>query len=412
MKFFRPSKRYTTLAIYACAVLAIAMLVVAAAMNLSTVVSWIGSLWRIVTPVFFGFVFAYILNPLVRVFEKLFRKIHSFAFKRLLSIFLTYIVVSAVILVFVFVIIPLLMGDTQALSERLRVFIADGLSRLTTFIKGLGFEITSETIQTILDQYWNRIVVYLTSLGASIVTFSYQLIVAAALSGAFIYHKEHIRACIRQGMAAVFPAKACVYTERIAFYANAAFGNYLVGKIFESIIVGALNTLFYYIFGVPYPILISLIMTITDLIPVIGPWIGGIPCALLICTSDPWRVIVFVIVSLAIQQLDANIIGPKVIGDAVGLNGMWILISIAVGGGLFGIPGMLLSAPVFSTFYMIIRDFTDHRLRAKGHPTDTAVYKDLFASRAPHKSHRVRFPFLHHKKKPEATHEEEGEDGR
>lgn len=412
MKFFRPSKRYTTLAIYACAVLAIAMLVVAAAMNLSTIAAWLNSFWRIVTPVFFGFVFAYILNPLVRVFEKLFRKIESFALKRLLAIFLTYIVVSAIVLVFVFVIIPLLMGDTQALGERLRTFIAEGLSQLTSFIKGLGFEITSDTIQTIIDQYWNRILLYLTTLGASILTFSYQLIIGAALSGAFIYHKEHIRACIRQGLAATLPPKACIYTERAAFYANTAFSNYLVGKIFESIIVGALNTIFYYVFGVPYPILISIIMTVTDLIPVIGPWIGGIPCALLICTSDPWRVIVFVIVSLAIQQLDANIVGPKVIGDAVGLNGMWILISIAIGGGLFGIPGMLLSAPVFSTFYMIIRDFTNHRLAAKGHPTDTASYKDLFASRAPHKSHRVRFPFLHHKKRQESSQAEDGEEGR
>ncbi|MBQ8907207.1 MAG: AI-2E family transporter [Clostridia bacterium] len=409
MKFFRPSKRYTTLAIYACAVLAIAMLVIAAAMNLSTVLSWFDSLWRIITPVLFGFVFAYILNPLVRVFERLLRKLHSHGIRRLLSIFLTFFVVVAVVVLFIFVIVPLLVGDSQALGERLRIFIADGLNWVTTFVKGLGFEITSDTIQSMLEQYWNRIVSYLSAFGAGLVTFSYQFIIAAALSGAFIYHKEHIRACLRQGLVALFPPKVCVYTEKVASYANAAFGNYLVGKIFESIIVGTLNTIFYYVFGIPYPMLISIIMTVTDLIPVVGPWIGGIPCALLICTSDPWRVIVFVLVSLAIQQLDANFIGPKVIGDAVGLNGMWIIISIAIGGGLFGIPGMLLSAPVFSTFYMLIRDFANNRLQAKGHPTDTKLYKDLFASRAPHKAHRMRFPFLHHKKKQDAPSDDSEE---
>ncbi|MBP3436710.1 MAG: AI-2E family transporter [Clostridia bacterium] len=408
MKFFRPSRRYTTVAIYACAVSALAMLVVAAVMNISVLTSWLQKIGRILTPVLLGFLFAYILNPLVKLFEKLLTKMKMkrSSLRRFAAILLTLVLLSLVLFLFVYVIVPLVIGDTKILGQRLHIFATNGLAALTEWVKNLGFEITIDTFRTVLEQYWNRIVAYMTSFGAGLLTFSYQFIIGVALSAPIIYHKEHIRACVRQFMAAIFPAKACVYVERVADYTNTAFSKYLVGKIFEAAIVGVLNTVFYYIFGVPYPMIIAIIMTVTDLIPAIGPWLGGIPCALLICTADPWRVIAFVLVSLVIQQVDANLVAPKILGEAVGLNGMWILISISIGGGLFGIPGMLLSVPVFSVFYMILRDFANARLAKKGHTTDTAVYKDLFASRASHRGRRVFFPFLRRKKHLEHNDDE------
>ena len=200
----------------------------------------------------------------------------------------------------------------------------------------------------------------------------------------------------------------------MAFYSNRVFGKYLVGKIVECTIVGMiyliiLSALNYFIKGaIPYPFLITMVMTITNFVPIIGAFLGGIPCGILILTGDkPFMVIWFAILVLAIEQLDGNLIFPKVIGSIIDLRAVWIMVAVALFGGMFGVVGMFLSPPLFSIIYMLLRDFSNHRLAKKGMVTDTDYYTDRFASTAPPRKRR----FKHHFHIGENEREETNTDG-
>ena len=126
----------------------------------------------------------------------------------------------------------------------------------------------------------------------------------------------------------------------------------------------------------PYAMLVSVVCGVTNLIPFFGPFIGAIPCGVIILLVDPIKVIWFGIYVLVLQQMDGNVIKPLLFGETVGLPAIWVLIAIIVSGGLFGIPGMLLGVPVFAVLYMLAADFVAARLKKKDMPTDTDRFYD------------------------------------
>jgi predicted PurR-regulated permease PerM len=158
------------------------------------------------------------------------------------------------------------------------------------------------------------------------------------------------------------------------------FGKYIIGKIAETMIICVIYIVVLVIVDMPYAFLVAAIMTVTNLIPVIGAYIGGIPCALIICTVDPKMLLVFLIVFVGIEQVNSNIIIPKVLGSILGLRGVWIMLAVALFGSLFGIWGMFLSAPVFSILYALIRDAVNAKLQRQGDSVCTSNYTDMFAS--------------------------------
>ena len=131
------------------------------------------------------------------------------------------------------------------------------------------------------------------------------------------------------------------------------------------------------IIGLPYPLLISAIIGITNIIPFFGPFIGAIPSAIIILTVDPLQAVYFAIMILVIQQLDGNIIGPKILGGTVGLPSFWIMFAIIIGGGLFGFVGMVLGVPVFAIIYYYFRRHIEFKLNEKNMPSDTKAYQNF-----------------------------------
>lgn len=162
-----------------------------------------------------------------------------------------------------------------------------------------------------------------------------------------------------------------------AHYANRTFGKFINGKLIDSLIIGVLCFLFMAAVKWPYAMLISVIVGVTNIIPFFGPFIGAIPSALLILMVDPVTCVYFLLFILALQQLDGNVIGPKILGGSTGIPSFWIMFAILVGGGLFGFTGMVLGIPCFACIYAYIAYKVDSRLVEKHLPTDMEIYRSM-----------------------------------
>lgn len=158
---------------------------------------------------------------------------------------------------------------------------------------------------------------------------------------------------------------------------NEIFGGFIIGKLIDSAIIGVLCFIGLSILNMPYALLVSVIVGVTNVIPFFGPYIGAIPSAVLIMLADPRKGLYFILFILVLQQIDGNIIGPKILGDSTGLSAFWVVFSILLGGGLFGFVGMILGVPTFAVIYYVINMLINHRLEVKKLPTETECYDKL-----------------------------------
>ena len=163
----------------------------------------------------------------------------------------------------------------------------------------------------------------------------------------------------------VRPRWAQLITEEVK-YADKMFGGFINGKIMDSAIIGVLCYIACLIFKFPSALLVSVIIGVTNVIPFFGPFIGAVPATLLILIQSPIKALWFVLFVLVLQQLDGNVIGPKILGSSIGISALWILFSIVVGGDLFGLVGMVVGVPLFATFYGLAREFVHYMLDKRG----------------------------------------------
>ena len=155
---------------------------------------------------------------------------------------------------------------------------------------------------------------------------------------------------------------------------NLVFNNFLFGKLLDSLIIGVLCYLGMLPWKIPYAVLISSIVGITNIIPYFGPFIGAVPCTIILLLENPTKALIFTIFILILQQIDGNIIGPKVLGETIGLNSFWVMFSIILFGGLFGVVGMFLGVPIFAAFYVFFKRMIEDKLAKKAMPTETSAY--------------------------------------
>ena len=146
---------------------------------------------------------------------------------------------------------------------------------------------------------------------------------------------------------------------------NSIFGGFIIGKIIDSAIIGVLCFIGVSLLNMPYALLVSVFVGVTNVIPYFGPFIGAIPSAILIMIVDPMKGLYFIIFILLLQQLDGNIIGPTILGDSTGLSAFWVLFSILLFGGLFGVVGMIIGVPTFAVFYYVVKLFITQKLEEK-----------------------------------------------
>lgn len=192
-----------------------------------------------------------------------------------------------------------------------------------------------------------------------------------------LIEKDHFKGIFKKALYAFFPTRAANSILKTARKSDKIFGGFIVGKIIDSIIIGILTYIVLLIFRIPYPVLVSVIVGVTNVIPFFGPYIGAIPSTLLVLLASPIKALYFIIILIVIQQIDGNIIGPKILGNSTGLSSFWVVFAIMLFGGVFGFWGMLFGVPVFGVIYFIIDNISEYFLKKKNMPLHSEHYNDI-----------------------------------
>ncbi len=390
-----PDKRLVTWII----VYAVVFFLIVALSNLSAINSFLAKVLDILAPVLLGLCIAYLINPLFRIFERrVFYRVRPASLRRTLALLLTYAVVIALIAGLLLLIIPQLIGSIKTFAGSFNSHMDSLVKQLNTVIDWLNARLPERdgapaitpldraTVLKKVNDLWNSLaelikksmdsgsisrIIAIIGQTASVVT---DIILAIFISLYVLATKELRYAQVKKLRVAWIPPRVNATLTRILSIADRSFGGFLRGKILDSSIVGVLVYLFCLIARIPNPILIAVIVGITDIIPVIGPFIGVIPSAVIILLTDPIKVIFFLIAILVIQQIDGNIIAPKILGDNTGVSSLCVMIAIILMGSLWGLVGMIVGVPLFATVLELLKIRIGKRLAAKGLPDETESY--------------------------------------
>ena len=203
------------------------------------------------------------------------------------------------------------------------------------------------------------------------------VVIGLVVSFYLIYHKETFGAQGKKIIYSLFrPDRANTVLQGVRFV-DRTCGGFISGKILDSLIVGVICYISMLILKMPYPALIAVVVGVTNVIPFFGPFIGAVPCALILIFISPHKCLIFIVYIIVLQQIDGNIIGPRILGNTTGLSGFWILFALLFFGSLFGFWGMMLGVPVFSVIYAVVKRLISKKLRKRELPVDTQAYEKL-----------------------------------
>lgn len=234
----------------------------------------------------------------------------------------------------------------------------------------------NNTLLTQLKDFtqWKDYVTSITLSAINVVVVLKNVIIGLIVSIYVLMEKERFEGQAKKITYAVLPIKQANTLIQIVHKIDQIFGGFIIGKIIDSIIIGILCFIGCSILRMPYTLLISVIIGVTNVIPFFGPLIGAIPCLIIVTITDPLHGLYLLIFVLVLQQVDGNIIGPKILGESTGLSSFWVIFAIMVGGGLFGFVGMLFGVPTFAVIYYLIQRFISYLLGRKGLPSTTLDY--------------------------------------
>ena len=174
--------------------------------------------------------------------------------------------------------------------------------------------------------------------------------------------REHLLNIVKRTSRAILPHDVYAFIKRVCSLMVFNLYKFFEGKLLDSLIIGIICFIFMALFRMEYSLLVAVIIGLTNIIPFFGPFIGAVPSIFILLIISPLQALIFAVFILILQQVDGNIIGPRIIGDSVGLSSLWIMFAIIVGGAYFGVAGMILGVPVFSVIYTLLRDFVNKRL--------------------------------------------------
>ena len=351
---------------------------------------------KVLQPITFGLVIAYLINPIMKFFEK-----HLLHFleprvqkeKKCRKIARS-IATGGAVVVFVLIVILLfammipqlissISGMVNSLPKQVDSFI-DWFNGLTNsdneIIQSLEtnmMDMVTYLENWVKDSFLPNIQTYITSITSGVINMVKVLmnaVIGLIVSVYVLFSKEKFASQCKKLVYAIMRPSRANMVLHLTIKSNEIFGGFIIGKIIDSAIIGVLCFVGLSILDMPYTMLVSVIVGVTNVIPFFGPYIGAIPSAVLILLSDPKMGIYFIIFVFLLQQLDGNIIGPKILGDSTGLSAFWVVFSILFGGGMFGFVGMILGVPTFAVIYYIVKMLVNHQLENHTLPTDTGAY--------------------------------------
>lgn len=335
-------------------------------------------IFNAVAPFVCGFIFAFLMKPFRNLVENKWLKNQNWKFKtkRIIAVSLAMLLFILIIVAFFAVLLPQLASSitsfVQSFSTYLDHFesllnpdnasspeVGQVISAINSGMKSIVENIStwltgaSGGIQKILSAGVNFVV--------GIVNAFIGIIVAVYM----LYDEEKFKKTFKRIFYALLPEKGADWLIYVYRLNKVAFNGFIFGKLIDSLIIGILCYISVAIMRIPYPVLIAVIIGLTNIIPVFGPFIGAIPCLFILVVIDPWAALKFLIFIIILQQFDGNLLGPKILGGTIGLPTLWTMFAIIVGGSLFGIVGMIVGVPIFSVLYTLIKDYVNYRLKKK-----------------------------------------------
>lgn len=384
------NKKYTTIAVYSFLVLIGVATFILAVTHLSDIKAIVTNIIDVVAPLVGGIIVAYLLNPLLNLFDKkLFKKIglkkNKTKLKRGLSIVCTYLIVIIAVSAFAMLFIPELISSYHTLVDKYgsiekinavidsvvsnNKFLSDNYDKI---IKILNIE-EGGIIDKVLHLFSSLVPSVITAI-SSIANGVYIAALSLIFSVYVLCYKETLIATIKKICIAIFNKKHFDSVVMVLKTTDDNIGKYVRGKLLGSMMVGIVSYIAYTVFGFNFAPVLAVIAGVTNMIPYFGPFLGAIPAGIIVLIAQPEKLILLIIIILVLQQIDGNILDPLIVGNHIGLAPVWTMMATIVFGGFFGIPGMFLGVPVFATIYTFVRIKINSMLEAKNLPVATSMY--------------------------------------
>lgn len=363
---------------------------------------------QVLQPILMGFAMAYLMNPIMKFIEQQAGRVsryirektgYQFGPKmkkatRTIASILAVAILIAVVVAFLSMVIPQFIKTINELIRNIHAKVGgvlDWVDEITgyRFKEQLAGARQSKNIDKAIDkgiemvrrylnvESNNQLVSLLTSWGVNVGHFFVNLVIGVFVAVYSLGSKEKLKAVFKKLIYAIFPLKAANEVMCTVRKANEIFYGFIIGKIIDSIIIGILCYFAMLLFGFPYALVCSAIIGVTNVIPVFGPYIGAVPTVTLIFVNEPMQGIYFLLFVLVLQQIDGNLIGPKILGDSTGISPFLVLVAIVAGGGMFGIVGMILGVPTMALLVYIVGRLTNHLVKRRGLPLGTMRYHKL-----------------------------------
>ncbi|MDD4849900.1 MAG: AI-2E family transporter [Gemmiger sp.] len=344
-------------------------LVYTALQNLNAVMAGVVRVLGILSPFAGAIVLAYLLDLLARFFAA-----KLCGGRRGPAIFLAYAVLLLGVVLLVSLVVPQLTSSIEMFAASLPTYMENTQALLLNLQARFGIDVTgiSTALQNsgemmkklgdLVAQSMPQVAGAVAGAAGNVVS----LFTAIAGSIYMLSSKEKLLHGLRALTSALLPPANAKRVFRVFHLANKTFSSYITGQMTDALLVGLETFVLMSVLGLHFAPLISVLVGVTNIIPIFGPFIGAVPSALILLFADPLQALEFVVLILVIQQIDGNFIAPRILGDAIGVSGLWVLFAIVVGGDLFGLGGMVVGVPVFAVAYTLLRQFVTKTLAEKG----------------------------------------------
>ena len=380
------NRKYTTVAVYSFIVIACSIVFYLISSQVKLFSNKISDFIAILYPFIIGFAIAYLLNFILKFIEN---RIISEKMKgkspskvRAISMLLTYLVAGTLCYLFIHFVWPELLESIIGLFNDIPNYVNNATIMINKLIE--EFNLTPASME-ILESKWKELTDFIMNFMTDVIpvigntimvviSSLWNIVLGVIVSIYLLKDKEKFFAISKKITYAVFNREHSYKILELTHRANKIFGKFLGGKILDSFIIAIITFVVLTIFKMPYTLLVTVIVGVTNVIPFFGPFFGAIPSVILVRFVSPIKAFWLLIIILIIQQLDGNVIGPKILGDSIGVSAFWILFALLIAGKFLGLVGMLLGVPLFAFVYSIIKDITEERLDKKGLPVNTDDY--------------------------------------
>lgn len=365
-------------------------------------------LFSALTPVLIGCAMAYLLAPIEAFFENVFKRFFkklSLGWCRTFSLLVTWVLVGALVYVLFLFLLPNLIDSISQLINNLSSYyntlsswLSKQIDRYPNEVRAiqntlnLSYGDLSKWLTTSVLPHAQTAFSYVTGGVVSVVTFCTNLLVGIAVSVYLLAGREKFLHGAKKLFCAALPHKHYRRIHHEVKKIDRIFSGFVRGKVLDSLIIGILCFFFCSLFRFPYAPLVSVLVGVTNVIPFFGPFLGAIPSALLILLVDPLQCLYFIILIVALQQFDGNVLGPRILSESLGISGFWVIVAILLGGSFFGVLGMFLGVPVFACIYSSIRYQCSEKLH-KAETTPPELLQppvEIFGKKAKKKSKKAK----------------------